>query len=194
MALAASRNTMKWNMLVDSEVLALSVPEQFMEFSDAYMDSACRLCTVLALSTRKATYSRGSVVLYLAFHATELFLKGAILHKSPNENISSSHDVGTLYNRYRKLYPKKKYEIGLLFRSEEPDYSGLEPDIVKTLKIEIQQLEKSNPNDQRYRYPQNKKGIPWDGVHGFEAFSFLNELKRVRSEFLEISQLIFNQP
>jgi hypothetical protein len=183
---------MKWNMLVDSEVLALSVPEQFMEFSDAYMDSACRLCTVLALSSRKASYSRGSVVVYLAYHATELFLKGAILHKSPNENISNTHDVRDLYNRYKKLYPKKKYDTGLLFRSEEPDYSGIEPNVVKEIKIEINRLEKSNPIDQRTRYPQNKEGTPWDGVHGFEASSFLNELKRVRAEFLEISRLIFN--
>lgn len=163
-----------------------------MAFSDAYMDSACRLCTVLALSNRKATYPRGSVVLYLAFHATELFLKGAILHKSPKENIISSHNVEALYKLYRKLYPKKKFEITLIFRSDEPDFSGLEPDLVKELKLEIQQLEKSNPNDQRYRYPQNKNGVPWHGVQGFEASSFLIELKRAKAEFLEISKLIFN--
>lgn len=122
-------------MLVDSEVLSVSVPERYMEFSDAYMDSACRLCTVLARSTRKATYVRGSVVMYLAFHATELFLKGAILHKKSDENVNSTHNVETLFNRYIKLYPKKEYKFDLLFRSEDPDHLGVEPDLVKELKL-----------------------------------------------------------
>ena len=179
-------------MLVDSEILSLSAPEQFMAFSDAYLDSACRLCTVLACSTKKATYARGTVVLYLSFHATELFLKGAILHKSPNENIGSTHNIETLYNRYLTLYPKNKNKFELLFKSSEPDYSEMEPNLVKELKIEIKELEKSNPNDQRYRYPQNKNGKPWHGVQGFEASSFLLEIKQLRKEFLNMAKQIFS--
>ncbi len=63
---------MKWNMLVDTEVEPLCVPMQFSVFSDAYLDSAIRLCTVLARSAKKATYVRGSEVLYLTFHAAAL--------------------------------------------------------------------------------------------------------------------------
>ena len=183
---------MKWNMLVDSDVLSLSIPEQYMEFSNAYMDSACRLCTVLARSTRKATYVRGSVVMYLAFHATELFLKGAILHKKPNENIGSCHNIETLFNRYKKLYPKKKYIFDPLFKSEDPDFSGIEPDQVKKLKLKIQKLKKDNPNDQRYRYPEKKDKQPWDDLQGFEASSSLVELKKNRSGLSSIRKLIFN--
>ena len=182
---------MKWNMLVDSEVLSMSTPEQFMVFSDAYMDSACRLCAILSRSTKKATYARGTVVLYLAFHATELFLKGAILHKSPNENIGSTHNIEELFNRYTRLYPKKEFSFELLFKSNEPDYSELEPDLVKALKLEINELRKKNPDDQRYRYPKNKKGESWNGVHGFEASSFLVEIKQLREEFIGLSKQIF---
>jgi len=178
-------------MLVDSEVVSLTVPEQFSVFSGAYLDSAIRLCAVLARSTKKATYARGTVVLYLAFHATELFLKGAILKKVPKEYVETSHNIGSLNNRYKKLYPGKKYQFHIPFASEEPDFSDIEPDKVKELKIIIGEIEKDNPHDQKYRYPQNKKGIPWHGVHGFEPSSFLRELKQLREQLEDISELIF---
>ena len=182
---------MEWNMLVDSEVVNLAVPEQFSAFSNAYLDSAIRLCTVLARSTKKATYVRGSVVLYLAFHATELFLKGAILKSVPEENVGTTHNIVNLNNRYKNLYPSKKYRFDLLFTSEEPDFSNIEPDKVKEFKIIIEEIEKDNPHDQKYRYPQNKKGMPWHGAHGFEPSSFLRELKQLREQFNDISELIF---
>ena len=172
------RSNVKWNMLVDSEVLSLSVPEQYFAFSEAYIDSACRLCTVLARSSNKATYARGSVVLYLSFHATELFLKGAILYKSPQNNIESTHDIEKLFK--------------LLFKSNEPDFSGIEPDLIKQLKLEIKKLNKNNPSDQRYRYPQNTKGALWQGIQGFEASSFLLEIKQLREELNAISKQISN--
>ncbi|MBI5591840.1 MAG: hypothetical protein HY881_15320 [Deltaproteobacteria bacterium] len=145
------------------------------------ISSAIRLCTVLARSTKKATYVRGSVVLYLAFHATELFLKGAILKSVPEENVGTTHNIGTLNNRYKNLYPGKKYMFYLLFiTSEEPDFSNIEPDKVKEYKIIIEKFEKDNPHDQKYRYPQNKEGQPWSGPNGFEPSSFLRELKQLR--------------
>lgn len=179
-------------MLVDYEVVNLSVPEQFSVFSNAYLDSAIRLCTVLARSTKKATYVRGSVVLYLAFHATELFLKGAILKSVPEENVGSTHNIGILNNRYKNLYQGKKYRFRLLFTSEEPDFSNIEPDKVKKYKIIIENMEKDNPHAQKFRYPQNKEGQPWSGPNGFEPSSFLRELKQLREQFNDISELIFS--
>ena len=182
---------MEWNMLVESEVVSLAVPEQFSAFSDAYIDSAIRLCAVLARSTKKATYARGSVVLYLAFHATELFLKGSILKKAPNEDVGRTHNIEILNNRYNKLYPGKRYQFHLPFTSEEPDFSNIEPDKVKDLKIIIEEIEKDNPKDQRSRYPQNRKGAPWNGPPGIEPSSLLRELKQLRKQINEISDLIF---
>jgi hypothetical protein len=64
---------MGWRMVHDSEIVSLSVPLQFLAFSDAYLDSASRLCAVLRRSPNKSTYARGSVVLYLTFHSTHIF-------------------------------------------------------------------------------------------------------------------------
>lgn len=182
---------MKWKMLSDSEIKPLCVPMQFSAFSEAYLDSAIRLCAVLARSTKKATYVRGSVVLYLAFHATELFLKGAILKKVPTENVGTTHNIEILNNRYKNLYPGKKYWFNLLFTSEEPDFSSIEPDKVKEFKIIISEIVKENPPDQKYRYPQNKKGQSWHGAHGFEPNSFLREIRQLKEQFKNISKHIF---
>ena len=78
-------NPKYWNLLLSDHLESLSPPEQFAKYSMAYLDSAERLCTLLSISYRKATYERGTVVLYLAMHAIELFLKGAIMRKAPHE-------------------------------------------------------------------------------------------------------------
>lgn len=183
---------MEWNLLVESEVSNLSLPKQFLAFSSAYLDSSIRLCTVLARSNRKATYARGSVILFLAFHATELFLKGAVLNSIPKENVGSTHNIGILNSRYKKLYPGKKYRFKLLFTSEDSDFFNIDPDKVKKYKIIIENIDKHNPRDQQYRYPQNKQGQPWSGPNGFEPSSFLRELKQLREQFNNISKIIFS--
>ena len=52
------------------------------------LDSAVNLCENMVSSPKKQIYSKGVVILYLTFHAVELFLKGAILKKAPNEPLN----------------------------------------------------------------------------------------------------------
>lgn len=92
------------------------MPLQFVAFTDAYLDSAAHLCKMLKRSSRKSSYPRGTVVLFLTFHAVELFLKAAILQKSPNEGLH--HNVEHLVNRYLSLYPGKKYAFDIPFKIE----------------------------------------------------------------------------
>ena len=94
-----------WNMVGSWSTDGLEIPVQVMAFSEAYLDSAERLCKILERSTRNATFERGAVVIYLTFHSVELFLKAAILHKSPNEKLN--HDIEHYEKLYRKLYPGK---------------------------------------------------------------------------------------
>ena len=101
---------MTWRMVSESDLASLSIPLRFLSRSDAYLDSASRLCTVLKRSPKKSNYDRGSVVLFLTRHAIELFLKGAILERKPNEKLGN-HDIEVLSRRYKKLYPGMKYEF-----------------------------------------------------------------------------------
>lgn len=183
---------MTWRMVVESDLANLSTPRQFLSFSDAYLDSASRLCTVLKRSPRKSNYARGSVVLYLAFHAIELFLKGAILEREPNEKLTN-HDIQDLSNRYNNLYPGKKYEFHAPFISREKvDLSEIfGPEIIEEVKASLEESKKKNPWDQRHRYPRNLEGQPWRGAVGFEPGSFLVEIKKLQAVIARLTNLIF---
>ena len=174
-------------MVVESDLASLSIPLKFLSFSDAYLDSASRLCTVLKRSPRKSNYARGSVVLYLTFHAIELFLKGVILERKPNENLRI-HDIEVLSKRYKKLYPGMKYEFHAPFISRnEIDLSDLlSPEIIEEMKSK-----QKNPWDQRLRYPRNLEEQPRRDAVGFEPVSFLIEIKKLKADIARLTNLIF---
>ena len=156
---------MPWNSLPAHKLAQLPIYQQYFAYANAYFDSAARLCKTLARSTRKASFERGAVVLYLAQHGLELFYKGAILKKAPRER--SSHGLPQLQNRYKAIYPAKRYHVKELFRVS---YEGL-------TKAQISQVQGSEPpTDQLYRYPEDKTGKPWQGLFTFEASSFSREL------------------
>lgn len=173
---------MHWNLVSDDQVTALQSSEQYLAFSDAYLEAAIGLCSELVRDNAKTTYTRGAVPMFLAFQATELFLKGAILRRDSGSSLASSHKIEPLLNRYRKLYPSKKFAFSNLFSVVEPDLSGLAVEVVNKYRKEKLEHEKKNPNDQRYRYPQNKSGQPWAGTAGFEANLFLKDLQQLRRE------------
>ncbi len=183
---------MTWRMVTESDLVSFSVPRQFLSFSDAYLDSASRLCTVLKRSPRKSNYPRGSVVLYLTFHAIELFLKGAILERNPTEKLIN-HDIQVLSNRYNNLYRGRKYEFRAPFISREKiDLSEIfDPEIIEEVKFFIEESEKKNPWDQRHRYPRNLEGELWRGSVGFEPGSFLVVIKKLKADIAQLTNLIF---
>lgn len=161
------------------ELYEKSTPEKFFAFSDAYLDSAKRLCKVLIRSTKKANYERGAVVLYLSYHSVELFLKGLILLKYPNEKLH--HNVEEYYKRYKNLYPGKKFNFDLPFKT---NYTGLEPEEIKRVKKTIPSQEQTN------RYPIDKNGNEWNGAFGFEPNSFLKIITRLENDFSKIRSRI----
>ena len=161
-----------WNLLPHHPLTVLPAHQQYFEYADAYLDSAQRLCTVLARSTRKASFQRGAVVLYLVQHALELFYKGAILKAFPKERLS--HGVPQLRARYLSLYPGKSFRIRPTF---VPSYENL----TKAQVAQVKGLEP--PGDQLFRYPEDKRGVPWNGLHAFEAASFCREIGALQEEF-----------
>lgn len=180
-------------MVVESDLASLSIPRRFLSFSDAYLDSASRLCTVLKRSPRKSNYARGSVVLYLTFHAIELFLKGSILERKPNEKLGN-HDIQSLSNRYINLYPGKKFKFHAPFISrDEANLSDFfSPKDIEEVKIYIKESKQKNPWDQRHRYPGNREGQPWDGAVGFEPESCLVAIKKLKADIARLTDLIFS--
>ena len=130
---------------------------------------------MLKRSTRKASYTRGAVVLYLACHSVELFLKGAILSKCPKEQLN--HNLENYYKRYNHLYPEEKFKFNLPFRTE---YVGLEPPEVEKAKGHLP------PPDQIHKYPTNKNGKEWDSLLVFEPTTFLRDIEQLKTDFKRI--------
>jgi hypothetical protein len=166
---------MNFRMVGDWQIGNLPMPFQFMAFAEAYLDSAARLCKLLCRSARKCSYPRGAVVLFLTYHAVELFLKAAILHKYPAEVLH--HNIEQLHNRYQTFYPEKRYKFDVPFKTE---HLGFEPS-------EIAEKKRSTPpKDQINRYPSNKKGEAWSGVFGFEPDLFLSLIDRLQGDFARL--------
>lgn len=174
---------MNKKMVGSWQISNLTKPCQFEVFADAYLDSAARLCRILKRSARKSSYPGGAVILFLAHHAVELFLKAAILQKSPSENLYS-HNIEHLEKQYRSLYPGKKYDFDVPF--SKTVYLGLEPP-----EIPKQKTSKSALN-QAYRYPVDNKGKEWHTIFSFDPVSFLPIIDRLRADFKRLQSEIFS--
>ena len=160
---------------------SLSRPKQFADLANAYLDSAILLCSEISKGSFSATFSRGRVVFFLSLHSVELFLKGAILKRSPSVAVHT-HVLRDLQRTYDDLYPEDQFRWDLPFRIE---YLGFTAQEVKTM------LKSERSLDQMYRYPIERKGNPWRGIVGFEAKDFLSKLKNIKKDFHRLEKQIF---
>lgn len=185
---------MNYQMVHFSEIGSLRTSLQFLSFSEAYLYSAAYLCSALAASPLESTYSRGTVVLSLSFHGIELFLKAAILEKSPDEQFGgkAGHELESLAKRYATLYPGKKFTFEVPFRTEEIDFFEPDPPIIEKSKAFISAHKKANPDDQLNRYPRDTKGNPWNGIYAFEPNTFLSVIDKTKQDVARLKELIFN--
>ena len=166
----------RWNLLTNSKLRSQPPAKQFELLAFAYLDSAESLCESLAGSQDEATFEKGTVVLYLVAHAVDLFLKGVILRKAPDERFA--HDLEHIHNRYRTLFPAKRFALTTIPFSTE--YPGM-------TKQEIAEVKREQPDaSELYRYPVDKAGEPWEAALGFEAGSYSRVLATLRADFLRI--------
>lgn len=176
-----------------SEIGSLRPSLQFLAFSDAYLESAGRLCDVLDAHPTQSNYPKGAVVLSLAFHGIELFLKAAILEKAPNEQFGGTvgHNLEHLGKRYANLCSGKKYAFDIPFRDEEILLVDPDPRVVEELKIAIAEHNRATPTDQLHRYPRDIQGNAWEGFYSFDATSFAPVISRVQEDISRLRKLIF---
>lgn len=184
---------MTWHMAHFSEIESLRASLQFLVFSEAYLESAGRLCSALAASPAESSYPRGAVVLSLTFHSIELFMKAAILEKVPTEQFSRNvgHDLDHLHKRYANLYPGKKYALEIPFDDEEVILVNSDPRILGELKLQIAEHKRATPADQLHRYPRDIEGNPWEGIFSFEASSFADVISKAQEDIARLRVLIF---
>ena len=160
-------------MVTNSEIIHLSLPQRFFEYAQAYRNAASALCLTMTLEDKLCTWPNATVVMLLAAHATELFIKGAILVRDSSATIDH-HRIDALSIEYRKQFPEPSFEWDIPFKTEWPDMA----------EAEINELKKTVPIPSiLYRYPVAKGGKEWNGAFGFEPNSFVGVLEQLERDF-----------
>ena len=126
-----------------------------------------------------ADYHKGQVTMLLAFHATELFLKGCIRAGSPGQ-AKNLHSLGELLEEFSALFPKLHFEPPF-----GPEPVRADPESIAWA------LRTDATLHQQLRYPTDTSGKPWNAERSFSADSFLRELEGLRSDFVRISSAVF---
>ena len=94
-------------LILDQSMRSLSIPQQFFAFANAYINSAEAMCERMINNESETTWPNAAVVLMTSAHATELFLKGLIIAKTPDADIQS-HNINLLAKVFRSLYPEQE--------------------------------------------------------------------------------------
>jgi hypothetical protein len=173
-------------LILDQSMRGLSIPQQFFAFANAYRNSAEALCERMINNESEGTWPNAAVVLMTAAHATELFLKGLILAKTPDADIQS-HNINLLARDFRKLYPDHEATWNIPFKTEFLEMNDQE---IETL------IRRNVPPSIRYRYPVAKDGNEWNGVSALRAATFKPVLQELQITFQQLEKNVayFLQP
>ena len=171
-------------MIGSWEIEGLDNPDLFHDLAVAYLDTSIVATREMVYGAFSPRFSHSRVVLSMAYHATELFLKGAIL-RATGEKKQDGHVLKGLYERYEELYQDQDYHFDVPFSF---GYLGFRPERVAELQKD------EPPQDQMYRYHTNLKGKQWDGAHGFDAESFLQTLQSLKKTFTTLGRRIHWKP
>ncbi|WP_442498930.1 hypothetical protein [Methylobacter sp. sgz302048] len=174
---------MTYNMVVDSELVGLSIPEKFLAYSDAYCSAAIALTSQMASDPEKAAWAKAAVVLMLSAHSAELLLKGMLFHKDQNFKINNTHDLEKLYGMYQREFPESKYHFDMPFKTECQGMSEAE--------VEIFKKEQRPPAPSvLYRYPTKTGSAEWEGAFGFEASSYMRVVHALSKDIARLRECI----
>ena len=169
-----------WNMVTDSDIRNLSLPDKLYSYADSYLSAATTFCIQLSTDTKLCTWSNGAVVMMLTAHSIELFLKAAILSKDAGSDIlnQGNHSIDSLFMEFNTKYPEPKYRWDNPFRTAYPDNMD---------EGDLKKIKNSAPHPSiLYRYPVDRTGKDWQGAYGFEPHSYKLLLEQLKSDFIRI--------
>lgn len=166
------------------EAYPLDAPVKYARFAKAYLSSALSLCINFENDTEPC-YEKGCVILYLAQHSVELFLKGAILSKKPLEQLNK-HNINELKLIYSKTFKGSEYNLYNPFKIFLRGYKAADKERKNEIRANIDKL-----RPETYRYPLDKKQNKWKIAHAFNPISSLHELKQLEKSFDNLIPKIF---
>ena len=155
-------------------------PQRFVLYAKAYLSSSPALCREMVENEGKRSWPNASVVLLLAAHSVELFLKGAIISRDAGAKVDH-HRIPKLVERYEALFSEPEYEIDVPFRTEYPDVS----------EEEVEALKKREPVPSiMFRYPVARPGLEWMGLHALDPATFMDVLTSLEQTYARIEPAI----
>ena len=167
-------------MHIAPEYDASEAREHLRVLAIAYLDASEQLCQDMIGGSWTPSFDRGLPVLWLAFHATELFLKACIGPVALRQ-LENPHSLTELQLAFTARYPDLSFE---------PPF-GCEPMPSDPVLMDMA-LKSDATLHQQLRYPTDKKGQPWGGIRAFTPALFLASLERLRSDFERIGSVVFN--
>lgn len=194
-------------MLTLADMRSLKVHDQFVSYAHAYRSASAMLCRQMETDDTGYTWPHATVILMLAAHAVELFLKGALQKRTGM--IIETHDIQQLSEKYREAFQDAAFAWDIPFAIPLSETEQIAQ--AKELWPEIDQAAykesiKAAPKPSvLYRYPktfpskeEKKKGVKgpqeWRGAYGFTTpTEFLTTLDQLGQDFnrlkLELDKL-----
>lgn len=166
-------------MFIRQEVHPHDVPIEFVKSAFAYLEAAEKLNGEMAAGKWPGDYRNAQVILWLTFHATELFLKGCIAKLDPAGKVLG-HTLPRLKNQLESL--AGKVELQLPFDVEGADST---PEIEALIKNHLR------TTHERLRYPTDQDGVPWSGLQGFSPQLFADTLQDFKCEAGALQSRLF---
>lgn len=167
-------------MLGNWQIAHVSESQRFVLYAKAYLQSSVALCREMIDKESHRTWPNASVVLLLAAHSVELFLKGAILSRDQSAKIGH-HRISALVERFQALFKEPEFEFDIPFRTV---YSGF-------AEVEIEALKKTEPMPSiMFRYPVASPGVEWLGLYALEPMNFVEILTTLEAAYDRIGNAI----
>ena len=161
---------------IPSEDFSQPAPVRFISYANAYLQSSRAICERMGKDSSDRTWPYAGVTKLLAAHAVELFLKGSILLRAASHLKKVNHDLSKLKKIYDENYTEPQFEWDfdgiddyLGFREEEDIYP---------------------PSSIHNRYPVDKNGTDWPGIHFFSPEDFLTRISQMEKDFARIEEAL----
>ena len=142
--------------------------------SRAYLEASQCLCSSMIAGDFSSQYSSTRVVLHLARHGIELFLKAAI-ELTGIRTEKFGHNLSSLYEEYWKLYPDHSFYFLMPSRFMVSPTLDIFPEVYRELHATL---------DQRHRYGKDRKGNSFATPEVFEPQIVLRELEELRKSLV----------
>lgn len=166
-------------MHVAPQLAAADIPFEFVELAFVYLEAAEELSSFIKSKSWSPSFRRGQVLLFLTFHATELFLKGCILKAKPSSPING-HSLEQLGKTFKGLYTALEFEVPF----------GVEP-LPPNPEVVAMAAKSERTAHERLRYPIDTSGNPWGGVQSFHPELFFVSLEKLRADLKAVRHAVF---